>query len=629
MSNIEQNLQKLLTSRYGKDVLQAIHDGIHDCYEDGKAGATDLVARERIDNLIVMNNPTEGNSELQDIRVGFDGTTYESAGDAVRKQAKQSVIGSCDRNDVIEGYYIDYTNGFLQRTSSLKYVESKVIPNTVIYYNSTRSSPDSRGLCFYDVDGEMISGYQMQTTPQEITVPENAVTIKATVNKVSELILVTNVSAILKKIHDNSVELKETQNIAKETQNIAEEAYNNITTFTDAEYSEDYNAYDPNIFKKGLIGTTGIFTSDPESLYIVSDFIKVSAGDTFSLTYFNENFQKRYLLLPNRVVFFDEIKAFKYQSTYYDDNDYFEIEKVAETADICSYVLLTCKQSGYFRFQIASNMDYIQMRFGTGKTEYISFYKPGYRYSLKEKIIGKKNLTDELQNILEKIESIEPKTRELFDFAYVKIHRNVVFIGDSLTEGFRSPGVIDRGKSYPAYACKIGGWEYEQDEEQPEKYKQNKGVSGITTLNWWKTHKNNVDFSVFDGAFIYLGTNGGLTDTIEEDTTSGDYNTFAETNTGGYCAIIEKALDDNPNIKIYIVKYSNTTDTSKITQKIADKYGLPTILVTDSRIFDVTGSEYHTDSTHYNTAGYWALSYVLMAQVEEYISQNLNSYVDL
>lgn len=86
MSNIEENLAFILSSRYGEDVRQAIHDSIHDCYEDGKAGAVDLVARERIANLVANNNPTEGNSELLDIRVDADGKTYPSAGDAVREQ---------------------------------------------------------------------------------------------------------------------------------------------------------------------------------------------------------------------------------------------------------------------------------------------------------------------------------------------------------------------------------------------------------------------------------------------------------------------------------------------------------------------------------------------------------------
>lgn len=85
-SNIEQNLAKILSSRYGKDVRQAIHDGIHDCYEDGKAGAVDLVARKQIANLVANDESSEGNSELIDIRVGADGKTYASAGEAVRGQ---------------------------------------------------------------------------------------------------------------------------------------------------------------------------------------------------------------------------------------------------------------------------------------------------------------------------------------------------------------------------------------------------------------------------------------------------------------------------------------------------------------------------------------------------------------
>lgn len=59
MSTIEQNLNDILNARYGKDVRQAIHDGIEACYEDGKAGAVDLIARQRIDEALANKDGIE------------------------------------------------------------------------------------------------------------------------------------------------------------------------------------------------------------------------------------------------------------------------------------------------------------------------------------------------------------------------------------------------------------------------------------------------------------------------------------------------------------------------------------------------------------------------------------------
>ena len=44
-------LQQIISARYGKDVRQAIHDGIQQCYNDGKAGVIDLEARQGIQTL--------------------------------------------------------------------------------------------------------------------------------------------------------------------------------------------------------------------------------------------------------------------------------------------------------------------------------------------------------------------------------------------------------------------------------------------------------------------------------------------------------------------------------------------------------------------------------------------------
>lgn len=53
---------------------------------DLKIDSVDTRLGNRINNIVANNNPTEGNTELIDIRSGYDGTTYTSAGEAIRKQ---------------------------------------------------------------------------------------------------------------------------------------------------------------------------------------------------------------------------------------------------------------------------------------------------------------------------------------------------------------------------------------------------------------------------------------------------------------------------------------------------------------------------------------------------------------
>ena len=86
MTDIEKYLLKVKTERYAKNVRQAIHDAIYQCYYDSKVGALDFVARQQIANIISHNNSTDGNSELVDLRAGANGVIYESAGEAVRQQ---------------------------------------------------------------------------------------------------------------------------------------------------------------------------------------------------------------------------------------------------------------------------------------------------------------------------------------------------------------------------------------------------------------------------------------------------------------------------------------------------------------------------------------------------------------
>lgn len=63
----------------------------------------DTQLKERVENLIANKNNTNGNSELIDIRTGFDGNKYDTAGDAVRSQVSnlQEQVNDINNNGLI------------------------------------------------------------------------------------------------------------------------------------------------------------------------------------------------------------------------------------------------------------------------------------------------------------------------------------------------------------------------------------------------------------------------------------------------------------------------------------------------------------------------------------------------
>lgn len=77
MANIKEYLAQILSARYGKDVRQAIHDSIQQCYYDGSAGTIDLEARQRLDDaeaeITKTKNELKSTSEiLEKNKVAYD-----------------------------------------------------------------------------------------------------------------------------------------------------------------------------------------------------------------------------------------------------------------------------------------------------------------------------------------------------------------------------------------------------------------------------------------------------------------------------------------------------------------------------------------------------------------------------
>lgn len=145
MATIQDYLNQIKNAIYGKDVRQAIHDGIQQCYYDGKAGSTDLEARQRldtaegsisslgsrmstaetdidvldsrVDQIVAPSGEAPSAAEVSDARVGADGTIYTNLGDAVRGQISNlkndlNSIGSVEiKQPTYIGKYIALNGG--------------------------------------------------------------------------------------------------------------------------------------------------------------------------------------------------------------------------------------------------------------------------------------------------------------------------------------------------------------------------------------------------------------------------------------------------------------------------------------------------------------------------------------
>lgn len=142
----------------------------------------DLLGK-RIDNITALpDGSTTGDAELADIRVGLDGETYVTAGDAVRGQAGklsesiaeinasfevQNMVETIAEIGFTDGNYIDYRNGNISSISdnlcASEYIDVGGATYITVKHNCDAKAPDLRGVCFYGVDKNYVYGHQYQT----------------------------------------------------------------------------------------------------------------------------------------------------------------------------------------------------------------------------------------------------------------------------------------------------------------------------------------------------------------------------------------------------------------------------------------------------------------------------------
>lgn len=200
-------------------------------------------------------------------------------------------------------------------------------------------------------------------------------------------------------------------------------------------------------------------------------------------------------------------------------------------------------------------------------------------FSVLEKIQSAGSASDGLISA-----SASSGTRTQCDYSYAL--SKTLCIGDSLTSGayFKQPlpGKLEAGdsitQSYPYYLKRINRMDTVT----------NAGVSGITVNGWLVSEFKKHDMKDYDSFIIWLGTNGGLSGSLETDVNPfSKYADYANTGVGNYCTIIEKIREENPDSFIVLCTVFTTesgTDaetTNRNIKAIGEKYDIRVIDMSD------------------------------------------------
>lgn len=663
--------------------------------------AAESRVNSRVDNIIANSSSTEGNSELIDIRTGADDTTYETAGTAIRTQIKQI-------NDKFEGCFFhrnlfDYDNRIMHRSigSDGEYYENESydvmnVPifsdggSHILHFSHNGSSSNVRMVCTYDNEDHLIErindlqSYQftegvsyirivvraeksplMQIEWDQITAftpyrhelkndtrslqckhDSNSLSLLQNTVSVNQQVLNTTVKRV--EVLETSFEPLETTIEFDEryfrANGTKAENYNWAITSPFLLHKGDIiriqtNAYGENVSLLSSCNSDGDFegtlirgaqdelmqygyTAEYSTLAVISymkssglkvwvkrkhypDAIETESTDGY---YFNQN------------------------GTISSNNDYAYTAPILLPAFSCIEVNAKC-ENNVSAITIAD--DSLTLHYpkvlGNGGYYYQldTFSQPVYvTISYQKKFPLEIHIYEKNENRTEWLDFCQQAE-------YTQIFNHILCIGDSLTEGYRKSGVIIRDKSYPAYLAKDTGATV-----------TNAGVAGIYPLLWFSEESDKYTYSNYDAVFIFLGTNKGLTDTLSQDVTiNGQETIFADTNTGKYCAIIDKIKHSNPDAKIFLVgiwhdvtfqdghknpAYQDAV-TNNVIRQIAELYHLPFLDIYGSKYMFLSYPKYHELNSewlgsHFNTISYKYLEKMIASYAGKYISEHSDEY---
>lgn len=501
--------------------------------------------QNQINNII---EPVTEDAEVQNARVDLDGVSHttlkerlDSDTTATRKALSTCVLSI--PSTIINGKYVRYDTGAIDTLSGWNYAEFSVYPGEVFEYNATRTSPDIRGLAFYNSDGNFISGVQIIETAQTITVPNNAALCRASF---------TNNQTI--EINTDAFELKndinEVKKISVSAESLANELLDELTvsvSVSNFQHIADSYIRDTGVIGYDSNGTVDYFMCEKNTIYEITTTIVASS---FRAGWTTEN--------PRQ--------------------------------NVQAYGIVANSTGNKIVIKTGENASYLVFGRRTADTD--------------TTVIAKVN----------KVTNLSLRLSPLYAFT------NITCIGDSLTHGVvttDSQGGYRIAKyPYPAVLQRITGATVEEIAH-----------GGYSASDWWGAYSESITSKTNQLALVFLGTNDGLTDTIDTDCAGDDYTTYANTDTGCYGKILGKLKE--VGAKIVLIQCftgdNNYRNTNDVIQQFADKFGCG--IIATQRL---TNPAYHyypdlsgSDTLHFNDLGYSAFAEFIINQISDMNSDYL------